>query len=1131
MSVVTGDRYLDYLVKFVDKNAGPLIDGTLVLKLNPAGLHYVQSRLEALNELERLISGAPVDYLRAYISDLGDHRALEQLRRILCRLTSLKVVSVLPPPARDPTPLSLLPFSRLKVLELRGCDLSTSTAKGLLELRHTLEKLICLNSTDALRHVFATRIAEIMDSPQWNRLSFVSCACNSLVLMDESLQLLSAVETLDLSRNKFAKIDNLRKCTRLIHLDLGFNQLRSVASFGESSYHILKLVLRNNALTTLRGIENLKSLEGLDLSYNIISNFSELEALSGLPSLKNLWLEGNPLSCARWYRPQVFSFFSYPNELKVDDKEMSTKEFWKRQIIIARRQKRPAGCGFYSPAREDAKEELTSNRSKKASRLAFIESEERSIYSEYESAPCNYDIRYGNENIISDDEAEIGELINGIEIMKKERSSLWLRDFKEWMDLGSDNFVNESKTYGAIPGPHRGNYLKFMASQRHVGESSRYMSDSIRASGEDSSINILESGSSLPDLYTGFHTHHYVDTAEGSSLFFVGATIGESDPVVKTVDLQDDFLKSNLHVGEDTYHSLTDHNSDTDILVTLGGNKMNTGMNVASLTPISDIMESQSSSACHGSPPHYQEDMLHRRHHLEEEFMQLSAKSFSIASSDSDTSSNKDEIFVCVPVSPQAEQTVNEELSRDSDGDFSYHAMERSNGTHEVPQTTQNGRCSLDLHAERTSFMDICSNDVPSAVNNGVKGNYVQQDGSKLEKKYKKKPKRRVISLLEENVLFGKTDPSCEIEPLKKSNEYPHSCIEKIEDDQKNHTIDVGDFDAKEHMSMSMDTLAFQKTSGAPAKLKPSALKVDDYIENYFNSIVEDSGNHETFTQYILCNCLIDQEAHLMEREVIVLLSSEHKFYVLLTNPIFDGSGNGLSLVSSHKMEDVNEVLVGLALQVVRVHMDGEAAYLFITKSAEISMQLLRMLEVVDSHGASNKCSLKSLEQFQIDSFYKFISGVSEINVYQYCMVLFQQNDSEEEQWVSRSLFINGGHLFVCMEDILQFSSILTNSTSSQYYFLDSSCSIGDVSEMVIETRESRCVTLTLGLDQTECCLSAISDIVKLNSGFGNDKMVTKFKTWKLRWFCEESLFKFVALIKAIHAGLVMSSLSIRCVS
>jgi hypothetical protein len=150
MAIVTGDRYLEMLVQFVEGQAGGMLDGAVVLKVNPAGLHYVQSRLEALGELEGLLTGAPVDYLRAYVSDLGDHRALEQLRRILRLLPSLKVVTTLSPPARDPTPLSLRPFARLRFLELRGCDLSTSAARGLLELRHTLEKIVCHNSTVSL---------------------------------------------------------------------------------------------------------------------------------------------------------------------------------------------------------------------------------------------------------------------------------------------------------------------------------------------------------------------------------------------------------------------------------------------------------------------------------------------------------------------------------------------------------------------------------------------------------------------------------------------------------------------------------------------------------------------------------------------------------------------------------------------------------------------------------------------------------------------------------------------------------------------------------------------------------------------------------------------------------------------
>lgn len=51
--------------------------------------------------------------------------------------------------------------------------------------------------------------------------------------MDDSLRLLPVVETLDLSRNKFTKVDNLLRCSKLKHLDLGFNQLRTISSFSK----------------------------------------------------------------------------------------------------------------------------------------------------------------------------------------------------------------------------------------------------------------------------------------------------------------------------------------------------------------------------------------------------------------------------------------------------------------------------------------------------------------------------------------------------------------------------------------------------------------------------------------------------------------------------------------------------------------------------------------------------------------------------------------------------------------------------------------------------------------------------------------------------------------------------------
>ena len=91
--------------------------------------------------------------------------------------------------------------------------------------------------------------------------------------------------------------------------------LQLSVAFLQVSSRIVKLVVRNNALTTVHGIENLKSLMGLDLSYNIISNFSELEILGTLSLLQNLWLEGNPICCARWYRGHMFSFFRNPENV------------------------------------------------------------------------------------------------------------------------------------------------------------------------------------------------------------------------------------------------------------------------------------------------------------------------------------------------------------------------------------------------------------------------------------------------------------------------------------------------------------------------------------------------------------------------------------------------------------------------------------------------------------------------------------------------------------------------------------------------------------------------------------------------------------------------------------------------
>lgn len=1121
MAIVTGDRYLEYLVKFVEEQAGPLIEGTLVLKLNPVGLHYVQSRLEALAELESLLAGAPVDYLRAYISDLGDHRALEQLRRILRLLTSLKVVSVLSPPARDPTPLSLLPFGRLKVLELRGCDLSTSAAKGLLELRHTLEKIICHDSTDALRHVFASRIAEIKGSPQWNRLQFVSCACNGLVLMDESLQLLPSVETLDLSRNKFAKVDNLRKCTKLKHLDLGFNHLRTIASLSEVSCHIVKLVLRNNALTTLRGIEKLKSLEGLDVSYNIISNFSELEILAGLPCLQSLWLEGNPLCCARWYRAQVFSLITHPDQLILDEKEISTREFWKRQIIIASRQKRPASFGFYSPAKYDAEgEESISAKRKKLSRLACIESDGQSMYmsSDQESVSCDIEIHSREENLVSDDEAEIVDLMHRVELMKKERSVLWLREFKEWMVQASENFVDSSKYGGAILDPGKGSCTKNKTSQRYLGESSRYVSDSFQASGDESSTNILDSDTSFADMSINMHSQYRIG-AEASK-FYLDDTVGGRASVSGRLDLKEEHLESYSHEGN-SYMSLQAKNSRPRPVDSQGDHGMVADASSTPFTGIDDIMESYSSSACPGSPPHYQEDILHRRHTLVEEILQLSAQSYSVASSDSNTSYSEDGIDEYGPSMPEVNQS-GEGFSNTSVDGHSSNILFEDKYYDPSYGVRENGRCLSDSRAKQTSSslehlepdlsLQLCDGDShPGSLNDEI-AHVVNQEVDLLGKrKCKRKQTRRVVSLSEENNVVGK------VEPPQKLNINPNVRTDDPERNQNCIKSGCNEFiDKKENRTDAIVTALIDDAVQDLPRGKFSSTEADDFIRNYFNLHVADSLVNENCRHCLRCDCLSEQESRC--REVAVLLSSENKLYVLDIDGTLDGSGTILKLMGCHKVEDIREVLVGVGLEVVRVYIEEDATYLFVTRSMEKSRDLLYALQVFDSYTAGQKCCLRSLEQVQVDLFDKQICGGSKLSIFQYSMVLFWHKNDEEESWVSRSLFVMGGHLLVCIEDLAQFNSI---SLDASYFQLDTCCSIADVSEMVIDAGERWCATLAL-----DCATSELHQFSAETGGAGGSKSMS---TWKLKWFSVESLLKFTALLKAIRRA--TSPLVVRLVS
>lgn len=224
----------------------------------------------------------------------------------------------------------------------------------------------------------------------------------------------------------------------------------------------------------------------------------------------------------------------------------------------------------------------------------------------------------------------------------------------------------------------------------------------------------------------------------------------------------------------------------------------------------------------------------------------------------------------------------------------------------------------------------------------------------------------------------------------------------------------------------------------------------------------------------------------------------------------------------------MREVFVGLGLQVVRVCCK-DRSYLFITMSVEKSRKLLALLDSFDSSVLQGNCPLTSLEQVQVNIFERHIYGSSTMSIFQYSMVMFWSSKLEEDLWLSRSLFVLKWQLLVCIEDLEQFGALPEGKSPSSYFILDASCSIINISEMVIDNKDRECMTLAL-----ECAASELHSLDKQDAGHAT---LTKGKpssgpfTWKFKWSSEESLFKFVALLKAIHAELTRSPLCVRWIS
>ncbi|KAI9987452.1 hypothetical protein PInf_023491 [Phytophthora infestans] len=210
-------------------------------------------------------------------------------------------------------------FPSLRVIEVLNTE--TRGLQNVHYFAHQLRELHIEHTEVAtLRQLLAPKGEE---QKPWRKLLKLQMNCCELRVLDESVNLLRAVKTLDLGWNKIQKVETDVTTRSLQVLNLCHNQLYQVPLI-QSLRSLRELDLAVNQISSLKGLETLTALERLDVSHNLIHDITELELLTSLPRLTYLKMEFNPIARRPDYRREVLFYVGEPIEL--DGKRWSDAE-------------------------------------------------------------------------------------------------------------------------------------------------------------------------------------------------------------------------------------------------------------------------------------------------------------------------------------------------------------------------------------------------------------------------------------------------------------------------------------------------------------------------------------------------------------------------------------------------------------------------------------------------------------------------------------------------------------------------------------------------------------------------------------------------------------------------------------
>lgn len=744
---------------------------------------------------------------------------------------------------------------------------------------------------------------------------------------------------------------------------------------------------------------------------------------------------------------------------------------------------------------------------KKYSRLASIEDEgqrQQLCMESIEKDSCDSDMFMKDESAITDHDPKIIGLINKVEDLKKERSVLWLRDLKDWMDQSSEIMIDRNHPIDFNLHINSEQSRVALIDTKHFGEGFHSADNMKQVAGGGGISNIVFCDSNISKLDKEGRTVMESSAANDGDYFEAGLRSHE-------ICLEQDQMKDHSRNLEGLSPLVVNDNSSVSSSAVGGREYSELPINPARLTAIDEIIGSHSSSTFPGSPPHYQEDILHRRLYLEEEFLQLSAESRSVELSDSDTSCSDDESCGFSMSMSENDNTCIQDSPAESSNHIANHANNKLENGHEESHF-MNGNTPVCRHHAKL----FSSKEASSLNNNHVDAascctsQRLTEDVGGIERMHcKQQLKRGFVSLIG-NLLSCNSQPECE-----RVNGTLNSHSIYMKDKQGQSSSCANDFDSGKINAKVMQLK--HEAEIVPASIFDKQ-EQNEYVKDFFNSKVADSKASETCQQIVFCGCIYQHESDSHESEVALLRSCKNKFYLLLIDQT-DGLGTVSRVLGCYGLNEIREVVTGLGLLTLRINMERDRAYLLLTKTIEISKNLFVLLQIYDSSTSTAKCCLKSWEQVQLDLFEKYISGNLRTGIYFYSVILFWQDKFEGKLWMSRSLFMIEGYIIVCTENFKQFGFETDCHGTPPYYSFESLCPIQNILEVVIESEEGgRCLTLIA------------ENVPSENIFLGDRKTCTgqeRSCKWKLKWFSEDYLFKFVSLLKAMYSGASASTLHV----